>query len=304
MTVFSLKIIAIICMLLDHIGAVFPAFTPPLFRWIGRISFPIFAFLITEGCSHTKNMTKYMINMGIFALISEIPFDLAFNQSFYILRDYPLEINFFRSTNIFYTLFISIACIYTYEKLIQKENQYLTLIPLIFLPSIKIVNYFTNTFIVTLGIIVICILCIFIFIYILQNKKNSHEIKIRNRILSIIPITPFVILSSVLGADYGIPAIILIVFMYFGKKKMNRIIILIIGILYMYLFPLIIYPSYRNMINYMYLLFSFVPILLITFYNGKRGIFIKWVFYWIYPIHLSIIAFINIILVRPILNGF
>lgn len=75
---FSLKIIAIVTMMIDHIGAVlFPG--EMVFRYIGRIAFPIFIFLMTEGFYHTGNLKKYEIRMVIFALISEIPFDLAFS---------------------------------------------------------------------------------------------------------------------------------------------------------------------------------------------------------------------------------
>ena len=53
-----LKIIALITMLIDHIGLVFfPGIE--IFRIIGRISFPIFAFMIAEGCEHTENKKKY-----------------------------------------------------------------------------------------------------------------------------------------------------------------------------------------------------------------------------------------------------
>ena len=87
----TLKMIALITMTIDHIGAVLvrklmvmerfnTAFWSELyqpFRNIGRISFPIYCFLLVEGFVHTKNKWKYLFRMILFSFISEIPFNLA-----------------------------------------------------------------------------------------------------------------------------------------------------------------------------------------------------------------------------------
>ena len=95
----TLKILAIVSMLIDHIGQVilkngimlhapYSAFTDKefsviitlseLFHIIGRVAFPIFCFLLVEGFLHTRNLKKYMWNLGVFAVISEPVYDLAF----------------------------------------------------------------------------------------------------------------------------------------------------------------------------------------------------------------------------------
>ena len=73
----TLKIIAMISMVFDHVGDMF--FPDVMWlRMIGRLAMPIFSFFIAEGVAHTRDRKKYLCRIGIFALISEIPFDLAF----------------------------------------------------------------------------------------------------------------------------------------------------------------------------------------------------------------------------------
>ncbi len=100
MTSTILKLIALITMIIDHTGAIFFPSNITL-RIIGRIAFPIYCFLLIEGYTYTKNIQKYGLRLFIFALISEIPFDYAFNG----------ELGFSHQ-NIFFTLSLGLLFIY------------------------------------------------------------------------------------------------------------------------------------------------------------------------------------------------
>ena len=108
----TLKMIAIITMLIDHTGAVLLSMYPPaqkifftlfgreyslylIFRDIGRVAFPIFCFLLLEGFRHTHDRFRYGLNLFLFALISEIPWNLMFTNT---LR--------YEKQNVFFTLFL------------------------------------------------------------------------------------------------------------------------------------------------------------------------------------------------------
>lgn len=149
---FTLKIIAIVSMLVDHIGLVFfPEVM--MFRIIGRISFPIFAYVLAEGIYYTKDITKYMLRLGMFALLSEIPYDLAVMGS-------VLE---FSHQNVFFTLFFAVLMFWAYKK-IEHHGLKIGALVVIFLLGIFVCQYLKTDY-SDIGI-----LLIFAF-YMYRNKK-------------------------------------------------------------------------------------------------------------------------------------
>lgn len=81
-------------------------------RAVGRVSFVLFAFLIVEGFLHTRSRARYLLRLGLFALLSEIPFDLAFSG----------ELVDWTGQNIYWTLFLGVLVLTLWEQLGQYRG--------------------------------------------------------------------------------------------------------------------------------------------------------------------------------------
>lgn len=127
---FHLKIIALITMIIDHLVTMFfeEYF---ILKIIGRIAFILYAFMLVEGCFYTKNIRRYLSKLFLWALISEIPFDLA---------NYGVLFNFGHQ-NIFWTLFLSALGIHWLEKNKELGLKILICLVILFLALIFRVDY-------------------------------------------------------------------------------------------------------------------------------------------------------------------
>jgi hypothetical protein len=121
-----LKWIAMLSMFIDHAAAVLVeagwlaglravSYNGYLvLRGIGRLAFPIYCFLIAEGMLHTHNVKRYLFRLGVFALISELPFDLAFRRSFFTLN----------YQNVYFTLFFGLLALSQWQWMTQRKGFY------------------------------------------------------------------------------------------------------------------------------------------------------------------------------------
>ena len=106
----TLKTIASLCMLADHVCLILFSKSRAAFYvrgTIGRIAFPVYVFLLTEGFFHTKSRTKYILRLLVFSLISDPFFDLAFFGRF---PDFGHQ-------NVFFTLLIGFLLLCVLEKI-------------------------------------------------------------------------------------------------------------------------------------------------------------------------------------------
>lgn len=106
---FKLKIIAIICMSLDHVAFVFLSGTPYIIcRFFGRLTFPIMALMLVNGFIHTKDLKKYLTRLFIFALVAQLPFYLVFKNGL----------------NVLFTLFICLLILTLHKKMTDIVLKY------------------------------------------------------------------------------------------------------------------------------------------------------------------------------------
>ena len=107
----QLKLIAMICMLIDHLGDFFPNMI--WMKAVGRIAMPLFSFMISEGYFYTHDKLAYLKRMLIFALISEIPFDLFIYGKLY-----------WNHQNIMFTFAICIIALLLRDRIVEKKKDY------------------------------------------------------------------------------------------------------------------------------------------------------------------------------------
>lgn len=231
----TLKIIAMVTMLIDHIGAGFIengllpylaktyganagivntwSVIDTVMRCIGRTAFPIFCFLIVEGYYHTKDVKKYLGRLFLFAMISEVPFDLAFMGKVW---DPSFQ-------NVDFSLFLGLLTIVICDRVKLTGARY---------------KWVSGVVLVGLGMI-----------------------------------------ATVMHTDYMFVSVLLIyIFYVFRQQEPIRDIVGAVALLGAGVVEVAGYTAFLPM----------------HFYNGKRGLRLKYVFYFFYPVHILIIALVRI----------
>lgn len=298
LTAFHLKLIALVCMIIDHVGASTLNDLEPL-RWIGRIAFPIYAFLIAEGCRHTRNRTRYLLRLGIFALISEMPFDLAFSASIFP-SNIPMPLfDYLNFTNIFYTLFFSVACIQIYETL-KRQTRRTQVFAVLFCALFVLGILVTVLFCDADGKTIILLLLAFVLGFLLacerlpKNEAEPTTPDWLSQILSLLPCLPILFLTECINCDYDMSGVLLILLLYFAKGRKMTLATLTAGLAFIYGGKLLNHISMNHSLMYItdvvMLCFSLLSLVLVYLYNGERGRPVKWLFYWAYPAHIAVLA--------------
>jgi len=259
MSNFVLKIIAVVSMLVDHVGAIFisPSEYPYVFlvlRSIGRLALPIFLFLLVEGFYRTSNFRKYLTRMGIFALISEIPFDLA-------LYEYHYATDFFSD---FSAVFAGGYQDDKLGKLLSNLFSYQNVFVTLFF-GLLLLNLMREV-----------------------EKKYANNMAIVNLINGLLTIG-FCLLTSLFRGDYSIASILMLVAFYLFRG--NK---LLIGVALFIVNGTIVGNLASDNLLYVIPVLSTLAIVPIAFYNGEKGKDIKLFFYIFYPLHLTLLFVISL----------
>lgn len=200
---FDLKLVAIITMTIDHIGVVFGIPFYNLLRAVGRLSFPIFAFLLTEGYVHTKSFSKYFFRLLELALISEVIYDYVFYGSFIYLE----------ANNIFFTLALGLLTLWLLDKskmLVKKyfkEKIDLTIIlPITYLLIIVVMGLIAEFLSFSYGMLGILVISFFYLF-----KKNFP--------LTVLSVS---LSTLILGDTMQYFSLLSLILIYFYNKKLGK----------------------------------------------------------------------------------
>lgn len=294
MSLFLLKLLALLAMCLDHMGIVFGIGGWNLIdydlyrvlRGIGRIAFPIFAYLLINGQLKSKNLNMYLSRLLLFAAISQIPFTLAF---------YPVNLMYMSSTetltwfsyngSVIIDLILIIAYWYFFcEKHLDKTLFLVAIVLILSGFSLKVNGIWILSsgdlnvlYTLSLGLIMV------------SGLDKIHSL-VKEKWYQVFLIVLVMILSTVYIAsrsDYGVAGILLIcgIYLFKHKKSWQVFFICLWGITFYGIINENIYNA----------VFCCISIVFILLYNEKKGLSFKYFFYTFYPIHLFFLGLFNII---------
>lgn len=260
----QLKWLAMITMLIDHLAAGFGSypwlgtalvgsFWLSLPRLIGRMAFPIFAFLLARGCDKTRSLPRYAGRLALFVLISQIPYTLVFYGGNYMRlgNSKPsIVLLYWREMNIFVTLLLGVVAIFLWKQ--GKKHWWIRLgvIGVFYLASLHYADY---------GLLgVLLIFCLWKF----PSKAGT-----------VISVAAFAFLEHLVTWS-EVPRLAFTSWRVF-YGTLQRVM------------PWLKDPG--SLTNYECPIFVCLSLIFILSYNGERGSMKKWTAYVFYPAHLTAI---------------
>lgn len=288
----AVKIIAVVCMLIDHIAAVILLrilladgyvdlreegllyFVYQVMRSIGRLSFPIFCFMLVEGFQWTGNVRKYALRLAVFAAVSEIPFDLA--SCGRITWKYQ---------NVFLTLFLGLfvlcAFVYFRKTVLPKVAGNLFLVTGALAPTVyygMIVRFsFTGVPEERIWRIVAVFLFTTAVMAVYGRERGVQRLRVLCADISVLMFVMY--LAEFLATDYGGMGVLTVAVMYALRR--NRVVAMAAGCIVLTVMNSNELPA-------------FLALFPVMCYNGKKDLKQKYFFYVFYPLHFLILYLITV----------
>lgn len=129
MSALCLRIIASLCMLLDHIGYLWPKLG--ILRYVGRLAFPLYVYLLVNGYRHTSSRLRYALRLGLFALLSQLPFAWMLGME-----------QIWAQGNVFFTLLLALLVLWATDSLAsRKALRFLAPLPALFAYALSFLGY-------------------------------------------------------------------------------------------------------------------------------------------------------------------
>lgn len=244
-------------------------------RLIGRLGFPIFCFLLVEGFQRTRNVKKYALRLAAFALISEIPFDLAFKGKFFYLW----------YQNVYFTLLFGLLALCGIEYLrkheLSKAVRIMFTVTGVFAPGVYLMEETYGMFkkdlkmLLFTGVLGALLAGVALLIY---RKVRGRERT--QRFCAELTVLMFCMcVAQALMTDYGGMGVLTIGVMYFYRKK--KVISMLAGCIVLTVMSVSEITAF----------FTLIPVAL---YNGSRGLKMKYFFYAFYPVHLALLYLVSV----------
>lgn len=283
MSVFILKIIATLSMVIDHIGyaistnqLVLPGHVCFKLRAVGRIAFPVYAFLLTNGFRKSSDRVRYLSRLLLFAVISQIPFSLMTGGNFRWEAAPPAVSLEFAVSPLLAAALIICACA-AWFFFVRRDLTALYPALMLAMASVRLEVYSLTLlgselnvfYTLSFGLLAMCLI----------EKLRDCRFK-DARCLCALLLTALVMLVYIGRCDYNWRGLLLIVVLYAAQS--NRYVQAALMAIWGYI-------MYKDASTLM-LCCSFIAPLLILLYNGRRGRSFKLGFYLVYPVHILLIS--------------
>lgn len=289
MSVFLLKIIALATMIVDHTGFflgtndLVNSSVYDLMRAVGRIAFPIYAFLLVNGFQKTSNKQRYLSRLVLFAALSQIPFTLAFSYLNYGYGEPAAFSLSFVYEPLPYLIF-ALAAVAVYALLIKADLSALYLALFFLLGQLQLQLFHVQLLGGTLNVFYTLSFAL-AAIWVLDSLIYAGAPLWKSLVCGLFLAVAIVLLQP--NADYSYMGILLMLGLYVCRKQ--RLAQLVFAALWCFL-------EYWGNGPHLMFYFSLLSLLPILLYNGKKGPSMKLGFYAIYPLHLLVLGLINIFL--------